>query len=160
MKKRNIITFILILAISLIIGACSGGGALKDDLPPYTDFIEGEGRINFEVDENVTIDGKLDEEIWANCQNSIYWQSGDTKYLMPDGSRKDKSVLEFLTVGNILTAFFRQTVKGDGQSLIILVYISVMDIRQLLHTHNIHLVIVLPNPTDTFLYYSNISNHQ
>ena len=61
MKKRNIITFILILAISLIIGACSGGGALKDDLPPYTDFIEGEGRINFEVDENVTIDGKLDE---------------------------------------------------------------------------------------------------
>lgn len=104
MKKRNILTFILILALSLIIGACSNGSALKDDLPPYTDFIEGEGRIDFEVDEEVTIDGRLDEDIWTNCQNSIYWQSGDTKYLMPDGSRKDATVHTYFGENGIYVA--------------------------------------------------------
>lgn len=68
MRKKSLIIVLLVLLMSVTVFACAGNKYKFDD---YTDFAGGDSSIQFEVDEDMTLDGVLDEEAWANVNNKM-----------------------------------------------------------------------------------------
>lgn len=105
MKKRSFI-FTLIIALFVAVFAFGCGETVTPESPfkDYTDFT-GADAAEMIIDEEITLDGILTEDVWANCQNSIYWKSTDTRRTMPDGSLKDMTVHTYFGENAIYVAF-------------------------------------------------------
>ena len=68
MRKKSLIILLLVLLMSATVFACAGNKYKFDD---YTDFSGGDNSIQFETDADMTLDGVLDEEAWANVNNKM-----------------------------------------------------------------------------------------
>ena len=68
MRKKSLIIVLLVILMSVTVFACAGNKYKFDD---YTDFAGGDNSIQFEGDADMTLDGVLDEEAWANVNNKM-----------------------------------------------------------------------------------------
>ena len=72
MKKRSFIISLLTVIIALFIFACSSGTeGLDKTFKPYDDFNGIDYTGVLEIDDYVTIDGVLDEDIWTESKTTI-----------------------------------------------------------------------------------------
>lgn len=74
MKKRSLIIVIVITLLTAIIAlGCGTEEVASTFVPdPYTDFNGIDPKSVVEVDDYVTLDGVLDEDIWVNSKTSVY----------------------------------------------------------------------------------------
>ena len=73
MKKKTFLVVLLTFLISLSIFACGKVSPLGE----YTDFNGVNENYVMSIDENMTIDGVLDEDVWANSKNKLSAVNGD-----------------------------------------------------------------------------------
>ena len=76
MRKKSFIIVLLVLVMSLSIFACAGGGNHNGGsgdykFDDYTDFTGDDTSPKLELDEGMTLDGKLDETAWAEADNTL-----------------------------------------------------------------------------------------
>lgn len=76
MRKKSFIIVLLVLVMSLSIFACAGGGSHNGGsgdykFDDYTDFTGDDTSPKLELDEGMTLDGKLDETAWAEADNTL-----------------------------------------------------------------------------------------
>ena len=76
MRKKSFIIVLLVLVMSLSIFACAGGGSHNGGsgdykFDDYTDFTGDDTSPKLELDEDMTLDGKLDETAWAEADNTL-----------------------------------------------------------------------------------------
>ena len=76
MRKKSIIVVLLVLLMSVVAFACAGGNKYK--LDDYTDFTGGDNSPKLELDEDMKLDGIMDEEAWANVGNKMSVTSSHT----------------------------------------------------------------------------------
>ena len=76
MRKKSIIVVLLVLLMSVVAFACAGGNKYK--LDDYTDFTGGDNSLKLELDEDMKLDGIIDEEAWANVGNKMSVTSSKT----------------------------------------------------------------------------------
>lgn len=76
MRKKSIIVVLLVLLMSVVAFACAGGNKYK--LDDYTDFTGGDNSLKLELDEDMKLDGIMDEEAWANVGNKMSVTSSHT----------------------------------------------------------------------------------
>ena len=67
MRKKSIIVVLLAVLMSLVAVACSGGKYKFDE---YTDFTGEDISAKLELDDDMTLDGVLDEEAWINVSET------------------------------------------------------------------------------------------
>lgn len=76
MRKKSFIIVLIVLVMSLSIFACAGGGSHNGGsgdykFDDYTDFTGDDTSPKLELDEDMTLDGKLDETAWAEADNTL-----------------------------------------------------------------------------------------
>lgn len=76
MRKKSFIVVLLVLLMSVVAFACAGGNKYK--LDDYTDFTGGDNSLKLELDEDMKLDGIIDEEAWANVGNKMSVTSSKT----------------------------------------------------------------------------------
>lgn len=76
MRKKSFIVVLLVLLMSVVAFACAGGNKYK--LDDYTDFTGGDNSPKLELDEDMKLDGIIDEEAWANVGNKMSVTSSHT----------------------------------------------------------------------------------
>lgn len=76
MRKKSFIVVLLVLLMSVVAFACAGGNKYK--LDDYTDFTGGDNSPKLELDEDMKLDGIIDEEAWANVGNKMSVTSSKT----------------------------------------------------------------------------------
>ena len=69
MRKKSFIVVLLVLLMSVVAFACAGGNKYK--LDDYTDFSGDDNSLKLELDEDMKLDGVIDEEAWANVNNKM-----------------------------------------------------------------------------------------
>ncbi len=68
MKKKSLLTILVALFVALSLFACSKG--VKPSFDDYA-YTGADPYETMTVDEGITLDGVLDEDIWTNCKNTI-----------------------------------------------------------------------------------------
>ncbi len=137
MKKRSIFAILLVLLLSFSVFACSKG----KEKPEFGDY-GYTGDVNYEimtVDEGITLDGELTEDIWADCPNTLTAVSTDTFHPYDDqGTLKWMDVHTYFGENGIYVAFEvydngiffnekRRQTRNTGVEL----YFSTIDVSQL-----------------------------